>query len=62
VVQETQRYVGEDAAGNLPALPNAVAAGGQLNGESTGRIFAVLSLEEDCAVMPGSALGSGLVA
>lgn len=63
-----QQFVQEDNAGVLPALPNppappipATARTQPLAGQSTARIFALLSLVEECAVVPGQPYGGGVL-
>lgn len=60
VVAREQLYVQENNAGVLPVLPAVNPAAG-LDTSSTGRIFAVLSLVESCAMVPGSSVGGGLI-
>ena len=61
VVDRTQLYTQEEDNGNLPAIaaPNPAIAG--LNTLSTGRIFALLSPVEACAVIPGQEHHGGMV-
>jgi hypothetical protein len=60
VVDRVQLYTQESDAGNLPNLPDTNNAAG-LNARSTGRIFALLSPVQKCAVVPGQKVGSGEV-
>jgi hypothetical protein len=49
-----QLYTQENVAGNLPNIPASIAApaAAQLNSQSTGRIFALLSPVEECHTFP----------
>ena len=59
MVAREQLSTQENNNGILPALPNVNNAAG-LNDLSTGRIFALLSLVETCATLPGQPLGGGV--
>jgi len=59
VVDRQQMYTQEDDAGALPALPSQTNAA--LAGRSTARIFALLSLVEECAAVPGQPYGGGVL-
>lgn len=52
VVDRTQLYTQESDSGNLPNLPETDNSQG-LHARSTGRIFALLSLVQQCAAVPG---------
>ena len=60
VVDREQLYTQEDANGNLPNLPSTDASP-ELNTLSTGRIFSLLSLVEECAAIPGQPLDGGIL-
>jgi hypothetical protein len=60
VANRVQLYTQEDANGNLPNLPAVNNAAG-LNVLSTGRIFALLSLKEECRVPDKKNTGGILV-
>jgi hypothetical protein len=60
VVAREQLFTQESNTGNLPAVPVVNAAAG-LDGQSTGRIFALLCPVELCAVIPGQKVDGGLV-
>ncbi|MFD3458306.1 DUF2272 domain-containing protein [Nocardia fluminea] len=57
VVSETQNFAQERATGILPPIPPPNAAGGVLSERSTGRIFALLSPVEDCAMVESPGTG-----
>jgi len=72
LVDPAGRFVQENSSGVLPALPaqpavvpgaqpSAAAANQPLAGQSTGRIFALLSLVEDCAAVPGQPYLGGVL-
>ncbi len=61
VVDRVQFFTQEDDTGTLPNLPSGNANPG-LNGLSTGRIFALLSPVELCAVIPGQEFHGGVIA
>jgi hypothetical protein len=58
IVDRTQLYTQESNSGNLPNLPDTDNSAG-LHARSTGRIFALLSLVEECAIVPGQQVGGG---
>lgn len=58
IVAPEQLFTQEDDTGNLPAVPSVNAVAG-LHGASTARIFAVLSLVDFCAVIPGQQVDNG---
>lgn len=60
VAERVQLYTQEDDSGNLPALPETNASLG-LHSRSTGRIFALLSPVEACAVVPGQRVDGGVI-
>lgn len=60
VVQREQLCTQESDNGFLPPLPSINNAAG-LNSNSTGRIFAVLSPVEFCAVIPGQKVPGGVI-
>jgi hypothetical protein len=60
VVDRERRYTQESDAGDLPPVPVPNPAAG-LADMSTGRIFALLSLVEACAVIPGQQMGQDTV-
>lgn len=54
VVDRTQLYTQESDSGNLPNLPDTDTDNSPgLHARSTGRIFALLSLVQQCAAVPG---------
>ncbi|MGW6728748.1 hypothetical protein ACWF9G_22850 [Nocardia sp. NPDC055029] len=57
VVAEAQEFAQEDSGGNLPNIPAPGAMGGTLRQQSTGRIFALLSLVEKCAAVEAPEAG-----
>jgi hypothetical protein len=59
VIDREQLYTQEDNAGLLPALPARSTM--ILAGRSTARIFAVLSLVEQCAAVPGQPYQGGIL-
>ncbi len=59
VIDREQLYTQEDNAGVLPALPSRSTL--PLAGRSTARIFAVLSLVEQCAAVPGQPYNGGIL-
>jgi hypothetical protein len=59
VIDREQLYTQEDNAGVLPALPSRSTL--PLAGRSTARIFAVLSLVEQCAAVPGQPYHGGIL-
>jgi hypothetical protein len=59
VVDRQELYTQEDDAGTVPGLPAQSSA--PLAGHSTARIFAVLSLVEQCAAVPGQPYGRGVL-
>jgi hypothetical protein len=59
VVDREQLYTQEDNAGVLPALPSRSTV--PLAGRSTARIFALLSLVEQCAAVPGQPYHGGIL-
>lgn len=59
-VQREQLFTQESANGNLPNLPVVNNAAG-LDGQSTGRIFALLSLVQVCAAIPGQPFHDGVL-
>jgi hypothetical protein len=59
VIDRRQLYTQEDDAGTLPALPLESTAA--LASQSTARIFAVLSVVEECAAVPGQPYGQGVL-
>ncbi|RDV24599.1 DUF2272 domain-containing protein [Alteromonas aestuariivivens] len=61
VVERTQLYTQEEDNGNLPPVPAANPALTGLDTQSTGRIFALLSPVESCAVIPGQAHNGGII-
>ncbi len=60
VVDRVQLYTQENDSGNLPYLPDTDNLLG-LNLRSTGHIFALLSLVEECAIVPGQRTGSDTI-
>jgi hypothetical protein len=60
VVDRTQLYTQESDSGNLPNLPHTDNSAG-LNTQSTGRIFALLSLAQQCAAIPGQKVDGGVL-
>lgn len=60
VVRRDHLFTIEQADGTIDDPPEVNAAAG-LNGRSTGRIFAVLSLVPECIVVPGTRLPDGSV-
>ena len=52
IEHRTQLYTQETDSGNLPNLPETDNSPG-LHARSTGRIFALLSLVQQCAAVPG---------
>jgi hypothetical protein len=61
VVLREQLFTQESAAGNLANVPVVNNAAG-LDLQSTGRIFALLSLVELCAAIPGQRIDGGVLA
>lgn len=72
LVDPAGRFVQENSTGVLPALPaqpvaapgaqpSTAAANQPLAGQSTGRIFALLSLVEECAAVPGQPYQGGVL-
>ena len=59
VIDRQQLYTQENDAGVLPALPSRSNL--PLAGRSTARIFAVLSLVEQCAAVPGQPYNGGIL-
>jgi hypothetical protein len=59
VIDRRQLYTQEDDAGTLATLPLESTAA--LAGQSTARVFAVLSLVEECAAVPGQPYGQGVL-
>jgi len=59
-VEREQLFTQESANGNLPNLPVVNNAAG-LDGQSTGRIFALLSLVQVCAAIPGQPFHDGVL-
>jgi hypothetical protein len=55
IVDRSQNLVVQNDDGTFPALPAAGSAAGNLDPRSTRRIFAVLSLVEECTVPPPQA-------
>lgn len=60
VVDRTQLYTQENDNGNLPNVPATDNSPG-LNTSSTGRIFALLSLVQQCAAIPGQKVDGGVL-
>jgi hypothetical protein len=60
VVERTQLYTQENDNGNLPNIPATDNSAG-LNSSSTGRIFALLSLVQQCAAIPGQKVDGGVL-
>jgi hypothetical protein len=59
VIDRQQMYTQENNAGVLPALPSRTTL--PLAGRSTARIFAVLSVVEQCAAVPGQPYNGGIL-
>jgi len=60
LVQREQLFTQESANGNLPNVPVQNNAAG-LDGQSTGRIFTLLSLVQVCAAIPGQPYHGGVL-
>jgi len=59
VTERRQLFTQENNTGALPALP--VQSAQPLAGQSTARIFALLSPVEECAAVPGQPYGGGIL-
>jgi hypothetical protein len=60
VVDRTHLYTQESDSGNLPTLPDPDNLP-ELHVRSTGRIFALLSLVQQCAAVPGQKVSEGVL-